>query len=475
MSYTPNSYFDNKLTNYAKLSGDTLTGKLTLVESTSGFASLNIPSGVVPLNPICGDIWSSDCGIFYKNSTTHQMDIGTDSVGPLEKTTISVSTDGATLSATSIGAIMYTGTGWTGDYKKYIVPAANTLSLTDNSVNYLVIDNSSGVPTFAITTDSTAINGSNKVLASTLWRETSAVHWISVDWGTSTANRLNNRQINVMRYERSSGLMLTESATKVINIGSGVIWYGITANSKSPVESSDANCVFYYHTSSTTWGKDIVNGWNNEYYDNGDSREILDNNDFVVNWVYRFVNGDDLPDIAIVLGDACKNINIAQNQPLPSSLPPILARMAILVGRIIVKQGVSTAQQIDSAFTQIFAGTTVNLHNNLGELQGGTIDEYYHLTNTQYSILTNISSVQALSATASITAGKVKYIGSNSSQILTLPNGSSGLEVSIRNAGSVSVTTSAYDGNTIEGESSLVLNPGESVSLTYINSDWTIF
>lgn len=40
MSFTTKSYYDNKLVNYAKLSGDTLTGKLVLAKSTSGFASL---------------------------------------------------------------------------------------------------------------------------------------------------------------------------------------------------------------------------------------------------------------------------------------------------------------------------------------------------------------------------------------------------------------------------------------------------
>jgi hypothetical protein len=285
---------------------------------------------------------------------------------------------------------MYSGTSWTGDYKKHIVPAKNDLSLTDSSVNYLIVDNSSETPVYAITTDSTQINGSNKILASTLWRETSSVHYVNVDWGLSTANRLNNRQIHVMRYERSSGLMLSESATKIINISSGVIWYGITANSKSEISSSSNNCVFYYHTSSNTWNKEIVSNWTNDYYDDGSARQTLHSNYHTVVWVYRFVNGDNLPDMAYILGDSYHKLADAKASAVPSSVPPILQRMAILVGRIIVQNGVSTAIEVNSAFTQVFAGSSVTSHNSLADLQGGIADQHYHLSQNEYQ---NTSSV----------------------------------------------------------------------------------
>jgi len=64
--------------------------------------------------------------------------------------------------------------------------------------------------------------------------------------------------------------------------------------------------------------------------------------------------------------------------------------MAILVGRIIVQKNAVTATQIDSAFSTTFHGTVTANHNDLGGLQGGTANEYYHLTSAQATVVGNI-------------------------------------------------------------------------------------
>ncbi len=61
------------------------------------------------------------------------------------------------------------------------------------------------------------------------------------------------------------------------------------------------------------------------------------------------------------------------------------------------------------------------------------------------------------------------------SQTLTLMAGAAGLSGGVRNAGSVSVSIARAGSDTIEGETTLSLNPGESVLLTFIGTDWTVF
>jgi hypothetical protein len=82
---------------------------------------------------------------------------------------------------------------------------------------------------------------------------------------------------------------------------------------------------------------------------------------------------------------------------------------------------------------------------------------------------------QAVTATGNITSGRVKFTGSTASQTLTLPAGISGTDIFVRNAGSVAITIGKTGGDTIEGETTMILNPGESVLLNYIGTDWTAY
>lgn len=86
-----------------------------------------------------------------------------------------------------------------------------------------------------------------------------------------------------------------------------------------------------------------------------------------------------------------------------------------------------------------------------------------------------IQPVQAVTATATITGSRVKFTGSTASQTLTLMAGAVGLTVGVRNAGSVAVSIARAGSDTIEGETTLTLNPGESALLTFVGTDWTVF
>lgn len=62
------------------LDGGTLTGELTLDDSTTSNASLNMPHGVAPTTPSNGDMWTTTAGLFIRvngNSFQSGMHIGT--------------------------------------------------------------------------------------------------------------------------------------------------------------------------------------------------------------------------------------------------------------------------------------------------------------------------------------------------------------------------------------------------------------
>lgn len=308
-----------------------------------------------------------------------------DGAGVLVAPSITITGSGSTVDVGSTTANVHSIAGWMGTFNTYTIPAATGLALTNNSANYLVVNYNAGSPIYQITTDVTTINGSNILGATLLWRNGTEVHYQPINWGLATASRLNRRAVQTNRYERANGLALGETTGRVITVSSGSIWYGVNEYAETAQTSASSNAEFWYH-SAGVWTKSTVSTYNNTQYDNGTNLVNLSGagTQYAVNWVYRYLDGSGLPKIAYILGSG----NYSQAQAIASSppVPPtILSTMAILVGRIIVAETASTAFQIDSAFTQVFSSTAVTEHNDLANIQGGTTDEYYHLTQTQYN------------------------------------------------------------------------------------------
>jgi hypothetical protein len=358
-------------------------GKVNFNASTTAAASLNIPQGVAPTAPVAGDIWQEANGFVSKNSNISQLDLRGNTPGVLTAPTITVDSGGATFSATSVQALLFSQTGWTGDLKTYTIPAASGLALTDQSANYLVVSYNSGSPVYQVITSVENIDNSAIVGATLLWRNGTQVHYQPINWGLSTASRLNRRLVQTNRYQWASGLALGETTGNVITCTAGVIWYGVNQYNETLQTSASSNSEFWYHVAGV-WTQSVVSTYNNTQYDNGTNLQTLSNNNYAVNWVYRYIDGSSLPKLAYVLGSASYSLALAQASTAPTP-PPILSTMAILVGRIIVQKGAATATEIDSAFTQVFSGSAVTDHNSLNGLQGGAAAQYYHLNLTQYN------------------------------------------------------------------------------------------
>lgn len=382
----------------ANKAGDTFTGAVNLPASTSSIVPLHIEPGTTPASISNGDVWVESTGLFAKNNTfTHQLDIDTNSSGVLGKTVITVTGAGSTISCTSVEAFLYSTATFSGNFKKFVIPAATGLALTDNTSNYLIVNYNSGSPVFQITTDVTAINGSNIAGAALLYRAGTEVHFQPVDWGLAPASRTNRRLIQTKRFERASGLALGETTGNVITVSGGVIWYGVAEYAKPSVTSASSNAEQWVHVAGV-WTKTLVSTYNNTQYDNGTDVVTVGGGKAVVNWVYRYLDGDSLPKLAYVLGQDEYSIAQAQASTMPTP-PPILSQMAVLVGRIIVVKSAATATQIDSAFTIAFAGSSVTDHNDLANLQGGAADEYFHLTSAEYTGTGTGTVVKALAPT----------------------------------------------------------------------------
>ncbi|CAB4123423.1 hypothetical protein UFOVP43_4 [uncultured Caudovirales phage] len=357
---------------------------VTLAPSTTSLIPLHFAVGSQPSAPVQGDTWNETTGLYFHNSAyTNQLNLGANTAGVLDVPVVTVAVGGATISASSVKAVLFSLPGWIGDYKEYVIPAASGLALTDNVANYLVVNYNGGSPVYQIITNPALITNSDIVGASLLWRSGTDVHFQNINWGLSTASRLNRRLVQTDRYQRASGLTLGESTGRVITLTAGVVWYGVSEINELAVTSASSNSDFYYHVAGVDT-KSVVSTYNNTQYDDGTGLQTLSNGRYAVNWVYRYLDGAGLPKLAYNLGSG--NYTLAQaTASSPPAPPAILTSIAILVGRIIVLKSAATATQIDSAFTQVFSSTTVTDHDDLSGLQGGAAAEYFHLTSAEYT------------------------------------------------------------------------------------------
>ena len=261
-----------------------------------------------------------------------------------------------------------------------------TFTPLNNTNSYLVVDYNNGNPIYKIIASNTLINESTIIPVYTFYRIDNSVLYLNWDrLGIGLSNKMHQRFVFTRRFERESGLALSESTGRVVTIGSGVVWYGAVRNTLQAVVSNVDGCHLHYHVGGVYTFTDVTQ-YNNTQYDNGTNLVGLSPNRYTVNWIYR--NIEDGKHMEIVLGDAQYNSVAAaiESQPRPD-LPDVIKSNCMLIGRIIVQRNATTAANIASAFDVTFVSAPVNNHNDLSEIQGGSASQYYHLTATQHDDL----------------------------------------------------------------------------------------
>lgn len=196
----------------------------------------------------------------------------------------------------------------------------------------------------------------------------------------------------IKRDDYVGGLILGTSSsntTRKPTLTAGTVWsrlneFSITAKDCSLLDVGDTFNVFY-RDGSGSWTQGIEYTDIDDYYDdNSGTLQPLDNNKYVNFWV--FVEIDDGGKLMIIYPQTQYNTAAEAEAGEIPVFPTEWYEHGILVGRIIIKQGVAAPIEVQSAFKNTFGYALAADHNNLSSLQGGTIDEYYHLTSSDYSL-----------------------------------------------------------------------------------------
>ncbi len=315
------------------------------------------------------------------------------SSGIWDSPTITTGTNTITVGTGSY--ILYDDTNYEShSLDKYKITGQTFTIANDQATHYIIAKYNTGNPIITQTSDVNEINQSDVIPILTCFNLEGQILYLFWDnFAKGLANKLCHRFVKTDRFKvQPGGLILSEKATRYITITSGVVWYGATYSELSSIDSSVSGneIALWYHVGGTLT-RFTTTTYDNTFYDDGTDRVELNPNRYAVNWVYRGVSQlNNRPVILLGEGNYVLADAIASNPP--SDLPAVTTNFGKLVGRIIVKKGDSVATQIDSLQADTGISPVVSNHNGLSGLQGGTFDEYYHLTALEHTTATQAAS-----------------------------------------------------------------------------------
>ena len=283
--------------------------------------------------------------------------------------------------------------------------AATGLSLTDASLNYIYVFYNAGTPTIQASTS--VLNTNNYMLLGTVFRDGTTLHitdstaYFVGDHAVQMINRLQD----TAGFARASGGGISETGTRNIAVTAGSWWEGLNNFSTGAKDTSVADTFVYYY-------QDGVGGWtavtaqttidNLQYDDGSGTLATLANNRYGVHWIYLGVDGD----LYVIYGQGSYTLVDAESAGPPSTTPPFFTKHVRLIGRAIVLKSSAALTSIASSFDSAFIPAGASVHNELSGIQGGAVDDYYHLTNAE---VTKLDGIEA-GATADQTGAEIKAL-----------------------------------------------------------------
>ena len=179
---------------------------------------------------------------------------------------------------------------------------------------------------------------------------------------------------------------MAEAGTRGLSVTAGV-WFVGNTEIDTITHSTGSGYTFssYYYNGSawveTTGVSQISNLQRNDV---ASGLVTIGNNKWVNAWIYLCPQGD----LYWVYGQAEYNtLAEAQATMAPSLVPNYISSNTRLISRITLQKSATNFGAVSNISNTSFTSGTATNHNNLAGLQGGTLSEYYHLTNTAYNNL----------------------------------------------------------------------------------------
>lgn len=283
-----------------------------------------------------------------------------------------------------------------------------------------------------------------------------------------------NRRVQLFGEEvfpivRGFGINIADEGSRQFSVTEGVLWAELVNRfSVDAFDSSIGNTFTYWYRDGGAGFTSVTGNTqiNNTQYDNGTGTlATLSNNKYGVHWVYEVHDSS----MHVVYGRGDYSLSEAQNASAPSTLPGLLDSYATLIGKITILKSATELLEVASAFDQTFTTSTATNHNDLGGLQGGISNEYYHLTAAQVNGLvsgsaTTLHSHVSTSYSATATSASYAAVATSASYAGTATSASYALNA----------TTASFAGTATSASYAVNADTGSYVTLGNVDGASTM-
>ncbi len=185
-----------------------------------------------------------------------------------------------------------------------------------------------------------------------------------------------------------SGLSVTVNGQDV-TVGAGEVTLGVSITELPEVSSNDPDVTFFQllrdEDGIFTW--EIINELNNSQYQGPQGLVELSDDHYNVQWIWRGVEeGNHL--YTIINDEEYISLEDAQNSPM-MPVPEWVRDHSVPLAQVIYQKNAIEPESVTHVDVSEFDQSDVVKHNDLGGLQGGTANEYFHLTASEHNELVN--------------------------------------------------------------------------------------
>ena len=253
--------------------------------------------------------------------------------------------------------------------------ADSSVTLTDNSTNYIIVTHAS-TPTITATTTKSNANNRNVILIGKVYRNGTDLHLVEAGLPVTELARSVQSYLTSVNGEvvRASGEVVGETGERYLTATAGVLFAGLTRLTTSAQDTSgtDTFTTYYYDGDLGTpaWVEGTASQIDNaNYNDIATGLDTLTTNRYGVHWVY----GDPDGHMHVVYGQGDYVLNDAELAQPPSSLPSIVSDFCFLAAKVIVQEGEANLYAVESAYDTLFTPAAAQNH---GELTGLSDDDH---------------------------------------------------------------------------------------------------
>jgi len=326
------------------------------------------------------------------------------------------------------------------------IAGASFALATDTQVYYVVAQRTGETAAYALITSRDDVAKPNKALVAIAIRTGTVFHIFEGNTlGVGLPEKIERLLEQRDGFRKVTGIGLSADNSRVVTVASGIVSYG--AHTKDLTAAvSNVDSIRFYTWNGTAYTFSLTTLANHTQFNGASGLQTMSNaNRFNVNWFWR--GAESQKHVYSILSRSEFSSLAEALASKPAAPPDIVTAHAVFVGGIVYQRDNATPAGYITP-EQAQGTVTVQLHNDLGGLQGGATGDYQHLTASQVSTfaakqdaLISGTNIKTINGDSILGAGNLTVSGGTTA----LPEISTGEATSVeQTAFTVPVTVSAF-------------------------------